>query len=190
MQETVNKKVHHVQEEQITKEIHTHDVFHRILPIIDVEVLPTRHFLPVEGGGLVEIGADEVPGRAKNWVVAETASKIASNQPAPKAVSRFTARDFPGTDGDFEKSVAPAGYEQTKTTWVHAPTLETGAQATGQTWPFEFDERPPDDEGTTKHSRGSSKSQSHRKAVSKRRSKDISGVSSMTGHDKRSSVPL
>ena len=172
--ETVNKKILHVREEQINKEIHTHDVFHRILPIVDVEVLPTRHFLPVEGGGLVEIGPDEVPGRAKNWVVAETASKIASDQPAPEAVSRFTAREFPGTEGDFERIIAPDGHEQTKTTWVHPPTLETGAQETGQTWPFEFGEKPSTVEGVKSRSSGSSKM--HRKVPSKSRTMERPGA--------------
>ena len=61
--ETVHQDIHHVREERITRDIHEHDVYHRILPIVDVEVLPPRHFLPVEGGGLVEISASEVPGR-------------------------------------------------------------------------------------------------------------------------------
>ena len=61
--ETVLRDVHHIHEERITREIHNHDYFHRILPVIDVEVLPPRHFLPVEGGGLVEISTSEVPGR-------------------------------------------------------------------------------------------------------------------------------
>ena len=61
--ETVHKDIHHIREERITRDIHNHDVYHRILPIVDVEVLPPRHFLPVEGGGLVEISASEVPGR-------------------------------------------------------------------------------------------------------------------------------
>lgn len=61
--ETVHRDIHHVREERITRDIHNYDVYHRMLPIVDVEVLPPRHFLPVEGGGLVEISASEVPGR-------------------------------------------------------------------------------------------------------------------------------
>ena len=132
------EKVHHKREEVVTREIHTHDVFHRILPIIDVEVLPPRHFLPVEGGGLVEIGADEVPGRAKNWVIAETASKIPSDQPAPKGASHFTAREFPGREGDTVKYTTPEGIQRTEETWVHPPELETGGKNSGQTWPMMF----------------------------------------------------
>lgn len=136
--ETVHKKVHHVREEVITRDIHTHDVFHRIQPIIDVEVLPARHFLPVEGGGLVEINAEDVPGRRNNWVIAETASKIPSDEAAPAKVTRFTAREFPGTEGDAKRYITPEGIERTEETWVHPPELETGGMLTGQTWPMPF----------------------------------------------------
>lgn len=141
--ETVHDNVHYVREEQITKEIHNHDVYHRILPIIDVEVLPPRHFLPVEGGGLVEISGKEVPGRGNNWVVAETASKIPSDQPAPQSLRPFSARQFIGTEGDAVRYQMPDGHERTEQTWVHPPELETGGRDTGQTWPMEFgNERP------------------------------------------------
>ena len=139
MHETVKQDVHHVREEVVTREIHEHDVYHRILPIIDVEVLPPRHFLPVEGGGLVEVTADEVPGRRDNWVIAETASKIPSSDPAPKERRRFTAREFPGNEGDSKSYIAPEGIERTEETWVHPPILETGARATGQTYPLPMD---------------------------------------------------
>lgn len=44
--ETILPTVHHIRHEEITREIHTHDVYHRQLPIIDVQVLPARHFVP------------------------------------------------------------------------------------------------------------------------------------------------
>lgn len=141
--EKVHRAVHHVREEVITREIHTHDVYHRVQPIVDVEVLPPRHFLPVEGGGLVEISAQEVPGRASNWVIAETASKIPSDQAAPPGTTQFTARSFPGREGDAVKYMSPEGYEKTEQTWVHPPELEEGARLTGQSWPMVIGEEPP-----------------------------------------------
>ena len=101
-----------------------------------MEVLPPRHFLPVEGGGLVEISAHEVPGRGSNWVIAETASKIPSDQAAPPGKMKFTAREFPGREGDAVKYMTPEGYEKSETTWVHEPELEEGARLTGQSWPM------------------------------------------------------
>lgn len=106
--------------------------------MIDVEVLPARHFLPVEGGGLVEISPSEVPGRAQNWVIAETASRIPSNEPAPKAATRFSAREFLGEEGDSKRYTTAEGFVKTEETWVHPPGLETGGRDTGQTWPVIF----------------------------------------------------
>ena len=105
-------------------------------------MLPPRHFLPVEGGGLVEISAQEVPGRGRNWVIAETASKIPSDQAAPPRTTQFTARKFPDREGDAVKYMSPDGYEKTEQTWVHPPNLEEGARLTGQSWPMVIGEEP------------------------------------------------
>ncbi|KAL8916504.1 MAG: hypothetical protein Q9208_008482 [Pyrenodesmia sp. 3 TL-2023] len=135
---TVFRNIHHIRKELITREIHEHEVYHRILPVIDVEVLPPRHFLPVEGGGLVEISGKEVPGRGNNWVIAETASKIPSDQAAPRGLRNFSARQFDEREGDVVEYTTAEGYPRTEQTWVHPPELETGGRNTGQTWPMEF----------------------------------------------------
>lgn len=98
-------------------------------------MLPARHFLPVEGGGLVEISPNEVPGRAQNWVIAETISKIPSNEPPPKVANRFSAREFLVDEGESKRYTTVEGVEKTEETWVHMPELETGGRDTGQTWP-------------------------------------------------------
>ena len=86
----------------------------------------------------MEISGQDVPGRGNNWVIAETASKIASDQPAPKTLKQFSAREFKGSEGDAVRYTAPEGHERIEQTWVHPPELETGARETGQTWPMEF----------------------------------------------------
>ncbi|KAL9594101.1 MAG: hypothetical protein Q9219_007216 [cf. Caloplaca sp. 3 TL-2023] len=136
--ERIHQDTHYVREEVITREVHNHDVYHRILPVIDVEVLPPRHFLPVEGGGLVEISGKEVPGRGNNWVIAETASRIPSDQPAPVGQKAFSARQFLGSEGDTVQYTAPEGHQMIEQTWIHPPELETGGRDSGQTWPMEF----------------------------------------------------
>lgn len=164
--EIVHNEIHHLHEEQITREIHEHDVYHRTLPIIDVEVLPARHFLPSETGGLVEVNAEDVPGRKKNWVIAETVSQIPSNQPAQTKRRQFTAREFTGSEGASRRYITPEGYEKTEQTWVHPPTLETGARDTGQSWPLEIGDLSLDERVDTKQR--TSKSPTHtvkRKAV-------------------------
>ena len=164
--ETVHQDIHHIREEVITREVHNHDVYHRILPIIDVEVLPPRHFLPVEGGGLVEISGSEVPGRGRNWVIAETASKIPSGQRAPRATNRFSAREFVGDEGDTTQYTTPEGFEKTEETWVHPPELETGGRETGQTWPMVFGNNTAGDPGRVNPSSRTSKQKSSGKSSS------------------------
>lgn len=147
--ETVIQNVHEIREEKITREIHNYDIYHRILPIIDIEVLPARHFVP-GNGGYVEISEDEIPGRTKdkiNWVVAETVSKMTPATAEHAGPRQFTARKFQGTDGDYKEYAAPEGHPVTETTWVHPPSYEDGGRRTGQTYPFYFGSQTPADDG-------------------------------------------
>jgi len=62
--ETVYPKVHHVREEIYTREIHDEHIYDRILPIIDVQVLPAKHFAPMgPNGEFVEVPAAAVAAR-------------------------------------------------------------------------------------------------------------------------------
>jgi hypothetical protein len=70
---------HETREERITREIHTHDTFHRALPVIETEILPPKHYVPSpDGKGLTEIPEHMVPGRtetespSRNWEIVET----------------------------------------------------------------------------------------------------------------------
>ncbi|WPH04727.1 Hypothetical protein R9X50_00762200 [Acrodontium crateriforme] len=148
--ETIRKDVHTIREERITREIHNHTVYHRILPIIDIEVLPARHFIPVEGG-YCEIAEDEVPGQAgKNaqWLIAETVSKMLPASTGSSCLPhRFTARTFAPDEGQYKEYTSPDGIPRTETTWVHQPTMEIGGMHTGQTHPFHFGSPDSKDDG-------------------------------------------
>ena len=133
--ETVIPEVRRIREEVITREIHTYDVRHRILPIIDVQVLPPRHFVPVYGG-LKEVAAEEVPGRQSHWQIVETVT------PDRDAANPPRARSPPFREPIMESTrtyTTEGGYPRTETVWRHPPTLETGARDTGQTWPLPMD---------------------------------------------------
>ncbi|KAG8528016.1 uncharacterized protein KY384_006932 [Bacidia gigantensis] len=123
--ETVHREMRHVREERITREVHNHEIYHRVQPIIDVEVLPTRHFLPMGNGELLEVSGDDVPGREKAWVIAETASKIATDDPKPTKPPQFTARTFANGEGDDQRYITSKGYERTEQTWIHPPNYST-----------------------------------------------------------------
>ncbi|KAH8777881.1 hypothetical protein F5883DRAFT_237812 [Diaporthe sp. PMI_573] len=59
--EFVQPKQYEYVEESITRELYTHDVYHHVLPVIETELLPSKHFIESpDGCGLVEIREDEV----------------------------------------------------------------------------------------------------------------------------------
>lgn len=141
--EVVNKHHHHIREEVITRQIHTHDVYHRILPIIDIQVLPTRHFvLHPTTGEKIEISEDQVPGRTRanvNWVIAETVTKMTPPEGNLKeALRRFSAREFGPEEGETRHWIEKDGVRKSERTWVHPPELDHGAHLSGQSVPFHF----------------------------------------------------
>lgn len=145
--EIVHREHHHIREEVITREIHHHHVFHRILPVIDIEVLPARHFVPDGRGGKIEISEDEIPGRVgpyqQRWAIVENVTKsIIKVEPR-----KFTARQFEAEEGQYKEYVSAAGVPTTETTWIHAPTIEKLGEYSGQTEAFHFECETPRENG-------------------------------------------
>jgi hypothetical protein len=68
--ETIQPVIHNIQSEKITREVHNVDIYHRILPIKDVEILPARHFIRSQSGELKEIPPPTLP------VVSDAGQKI------------------------------------------------------------------------------------------------------------------
>jgi hypothetical protein len=58
--EVVKPVVHEQVEEHIMRDTHTHDVYHKILPVRDVEVLPARHWVPGPDGRLIQVDEKDV----------------------------------------------------------------------------------------------------------------------------------
>lgn len=138
MHEYVTPTVHHIREEKITREIHNYDIFHRIQPVIDVEILPTKHFIQNADGTLKEVPASAVPGRQNTWHIAagpgpdpqrtlstdlETASSRASESILPTTLQESSNRNpikishhtLPSSDG----------IHRTETTWHHPAKVLT-----------------------------------------------------------------
>ena len=116
--------------EHIERHIHEHDIHHRILPIVDIKVLPTRHFQPRHGVPARQDGAydgtevEEMPdwaipkgrvGEYTKWVVAETVSQFQQEHEAARdsrevklwqanGRRNFSARQFPDELGKYEKT--------------------------------------------------------------------------------------
>jgi hypothetical protein len=141
--ETIHPEYHHIREERVTREIHNYDIYHRILPIIETEILPARHFIHNAAGELVEIPASAIPGRThstQQWSVEEVAPTAPPTIPEHRQTRPFTARQWSGTDGDAKDYLDEKGIHRTETTWVHPPQLEDGGRLSGQTVPFHFDD--------------------------------------------------
>ncbi|KAM0715959.1 hypothetical protein Q7P37_008473 [Cladosporium fusiforme] len=144
--EKVIENQHEVRQEVITREVHDHDIYHRILPIKDIEVKPTRHYVPVQDGYL-EVDEDDLPGRTRqktNWAVAEFVSKSMPDIRGAASARRFTARKFEGNDGDDREYIGPDGHPVKEKWWVHPPTLENN---TRDSYPFHFGSENPKDDG-------------------------------------------
>lgn len=130
--ETVIPEVREVEQEVVTREIHNHDVYHRILPIKDVEVLPARHFVRSPSTGkLAEIPAPQRRvGERPRWNLVSTASDSGWQPSAPRT---FTARTFEKEEGIAREYLGEDGVPRTEMTWIHHPTIQDGGQKTGQT---------------------------------------------------------
>jgi len=139
--ETIRQDVHEIVHEVTEREIHEHDIFHRILPIKDVEVLPPRHFVEDTNGRRKEVTGAQVPDRDPEYthrLLTECFKDTLPKTKMPKGPRQFTARDFQGTEGEYGEYQISGGPLRTDRWWVHPPRLETGGQETGQTYPFHF----------------------------------------------------
>jgi hypothetical protein len=148
--ETITQNVHEAREEQITREIHEDHYFHRILPIEEVEVLPVRHYVLDRNGIIREVPAQHVPGRVSKdaqRVVAEGFKKMQPKSSSGAGPRTFTAREFPGEEGDYKEYVTPEGVPRSEKYWVHPPELETGGMESGQTQPFHLGSSKPECDG-------------------------------------------
>lgn len=159
--EHVTPKVHHETTELITRDIHTHDIFHRIQPVIDREVLPTKHYVPhpTEPGVLLEIPESQVPGRHMKWQLVEVESTGSSSDSLPVPATKHMAHmaDEPVRTSS-RKTTSKEGVPMTESVWRHQPTLETGAYESGQTIPLKMNCV---DETTQEDSRGDGTPQSN-----------------------------
>ncbi|CZT11331.1 uncharacterized protein RCO7_01320 [Rhynchosporium graminicola] len=77
--EHVTPVQHEIRQERIFREIHTHEVRHHILPVIDTQILPSKHYImSPDGKSLIEIPEPQVPahkltGRMNgNWSLSRT----------------------------------------------------------------------------------------------------------------------
>ena len=140
--ETIREDYHEIVEERITRDIHIDHIYHRVLPIKDIEVLPARHYVEMDGE-FKEVSENQIPGRYPRHAqraIAKGLSKMLPKEGGASGPRGFTARDFPGTEGDRKEEVRPDGSVYSERTWVYPPRLETGAMESGQTHALHIDD--------------------------------------------------
>lgn len=140
---------HHVTHERITREIHNHDVFHRILPVIDVEILPTKHYIvdPRHPGILKEIPESEAPAR-NNWSITTNLKLAPDGLAKPKdpssneALAAIRQCRHEGKDArqpvltNKRSYMTEHGVMRTEYFWKHPPTLDMSLYNQGKTAPL------------------------------------------------------
>lgn len=140
--EYVQPRQHEDVEEKITREIHTHDVYHHILPIIETEILPSKNFIESPGGfGVVEIPKDHV----HKYTLTGTGTRGYEQPNKAKPIENRTTRkrgSIEASEGRSARSPPKFSDQRTYTTkegirraeylWRHPPVFE---DAIGRTEP-------------------------------------------------------
>lgn len=113
----------------MTREVHTHHVYHRILPVQNFEVLPPKHFIQTEDGGLEEIPLEDAakfPVTAVSSITPVHQSSIKDDEPNKKQIPPEPIL------ADKTKYVLQSGKERTEYLWRYPPVFE---DAHGRTQP-------------------------------------------------------
>jgi hypothetical protein len=126
--ETIHRHVRHIHREHITREIHTHDVYHRILPLIEIEVLPAKHFFRKPSGELVAITEKEKDELAAQYggVTSYTVTATANVRPPAEvfaALKQFTARPIEPHEREIKRWTDEQGVERSEQYHFHPPVL-------------------------------------------------------------------
>lgn len=132
---TVRRYVHELHRRHITTDYHQDEYQHRVLPVIEHQILPARHFVQLDGGVLEEIPEEEIPGalpadlqrrifEAAATIFPEftepTTSFPASTDPEPSMFALDGAQEpFRSSERD---SITPEGHARRDTTWTYPPT--------------------------------------------------------------------
>ncbi|CAD6446329.1 8f3dcd3f-df63-45e3-b9f5-44a59595be55 [Sclerotinia trifoliorum] len=162
---------HEVITKEITREIHQHHYHHRVLPVIDTEILPTKHYVyGNDGDTLIKIPESMVPRYTVTGSYSPSWS-IVQHPPAPAEDAfdsplfgvepelpntSYTIHFQPNSKGQIQWSHVPGepvkvmereyttaeGFPRKETWWRHPPVRATGAYEAGLTTPMYWNHVP------------------------------------------------
>ncbi|XXH05270.1 hypothetical protein Hte_011695 [Hypoxylon texense] len=118
--EAVRPHVHEIIEEQIHRDIHNHEVYHRVQPVYDVEFLPARHFVPGPDGSLVEVSEGNLPdctGPNQMWQLGKKSSLRGVPPPSedPPVPPEPTPRQNVNSEPNSQEPIGPEDLQPTVT---------------------------------------------------------------------------
>ncbi|TGO58082.1 hypothetical protein BOTNAR_0188g00150 [Botryotinia narcissicola] len=159
---------HEIITKEIHREIHQHHWYHRVLPVIDTEVLPAKHYVYGDDGDtLVRIPESMVRGHTitgtstKNWSIVHHQPQTPAEDPFDSPLfgvepelpnTKYTTHFQPDSKGGLQWSHIPGepvkvmereyitaeGFPRKETWWRYPPVMATAAQEAGLTVPMHW----------------------------------------------------
>lgn len=120
--------IHHVRQELISRDVHSPQVFRRILPIRDAIVRPTRHFVVSPHDGIL-VEVDKPPAYSRSDSKQPDGEGLASEPQLPSTRSGYT----PGVPLRHEEVNAAGGVHQKTTLHYYPPAVDEEARLRGLT---------------------------------------------------------
>ncbi|KAI5363337.1 hypothetical protein Slin15195_G107230 [Septoria linicola] len=109
----------------VSRDVHNHHIINRVLPVVDLQVLPARHFMPDGRGGYVEISEEDIPGGKPDRLdelIAGAISKSPIKHEGGMSPPKLSSR--PREDKSRRREhVSQEGNLQTEQWWLHAPEI-------------------------------------------------------------------
>ncbi|KAF7869982.1 hypothetical protein EAF04_004766 [Stromatinia cepivora] len=162
---------HEVVTREITREIHQHHYYHRVLPVVDTEILPAKHYVYGDDGDtLIRIPESMVRGHTVTGSYSPSWS-IVQHSPAPAEDvfdsplfgvepelpnTKYTTHFQPNSKGQIQWSHVPGepvkvmereyitaeGFPRKETWWRYPPVRATAAYEAGLTVPMRWNHVP------------------------------------------------
>ncbi|KAF5872739.1 uncharacterized protein Bfra_006102 [Botrytis fragariae] len=169
---------HEIITKEIHREIHQHHWYHRVLPVIDTEVLPAKHYVYGDDGDtLVRIPESMVRGHtitgtySRNWSIVHQPPQAPAEDPFNSPLfgvepelpnTKYTTHFQPDSKGGLQWSHVPGepvkvmereyitaeGFPRKETWWRYPPVMATAAQEAGLTVPMHWNHVPAGKEQT------------------------------------------
>ncbi|KAF2869793.1 hypothetical protein BDV95DRAFT_608618 [Massariosphaeria phaeospora] len=137
--EVVKPVVRHVEQKHIYRTVHHYDVYHRMQPVYDTEILPARHFIrDPHTNDLVEVSEEVIKEQIPECTGINQAWALGLKDKPTSAASdshiRLTAPEVV-TDKTYPTG---KGYDRRETTILHPPTLEDMSKYKGPVMAIHF----------------------------------------------------